>query len=69
MLDGSARLISESAALKPINKIMPNKQISGMPDHPDKNVHLNYTTASFTLPIRSPGFDVIGHLASELGLL
>ena len=40
------------------------KQIS-----PDKNVDFHYTTASFTLPIRSRGFDVLGHLASRLSLV
>jgi hypothetical protein len=40
------------------------KQIS-----PDKNVHCHYATASFTLPIRSRGFDVLGHLASRLSLI
>ncbi|GAB2895381.1 hypothetical protein GCM10027180_26600 [Microbulbifer echini] len=40
------------------------KQIS-----PDKNVNFHYATASFTLPVRSHNFGVLGHLASRLSLI
>jgi len=40
------------------------KQIS-----PDKSMHCLCTAASFTVAVRSPGFDVLCHLASSLRLI
>jgi len=40
------------------------KQIS-----PDKNMHFLCTAASFTVAVRSHGFDVLCHLASSLRLI